>query len=136
MSYGASTALQAAVYQLLSGDAALAALVGGAVYDEVPPGPVSGTHVSLGEGEVRDLSDVTGGLGDHRFEVSIISDAEGFATAKAAAEAVSDVLVGARPALSRGRVVNLSFVKARARRVRAGQTRRIDMTFRAVVEDN
>ena len=130
MSYGASAALQAAVYQMLG------ALVGNAIHDELPPGPVSGTVVSLGEGEVRDLSDASGGLGDHRFDVSVISDAEGFVTAKAVAEAVSDVLVGATPTLTRGRVVNLSFVKARARRVRAGQARRIDMTFRAIVEDN
>ncbi|MGR3513311.1 MAG: DUF3168 domain-containing protein [Paracoccaceae bacterium] len=136
MSYGASSALQAAVYQLLQGDVALTALVGGAVFDEVPTGPVSGTFVSLGEGDVRDLSDVTGGIGDHRFDVAVISDAEGFVTAKAAAEAVSDALVGATPVLVRGRVVNLSFVRARARRVRAGQVRRIDLTFRAIVEDN
>ncbi|MEM9426704.1 MAG: DUF3168 domain-containing protein [Pseudomonadota bacterium] len=136
MSYGASSALQAAVFQLLNGDAALATLVGSAIHDEVPPGPVSGTLVSLGEGDVRDLSDASGGLGDHRFDVAVISDAEGFQTAKATAEAVSDALVGAAPALARGRVVDLSFVKARARRVRAGQTRRIDMTFRAIVEDS
>ncbi|MEM7718986.1 MAG: DUF3168 domain-containing protein [Pseudomonadota bacterium] len=136
MSYGASSALQAAVFEMLRADVTLAALVGLAIHDELPPGPVSGTLVSLGEGEVRDLSDITGGLGDHRFDVSVISDAEGFATAKAAAEAVSDVLTGAVPVLSRGRVVNLSFLKARARRVRAGQIRRIDMTFRAIVEDN
>jgi hypothetical protein len=136
MSYGASLALQAAVYQLLRADAALAALVGTAIHDEVPPGPVSGTMVSVGEGEVRDMSDATGGLGDHRFDVAVVSTEEGFATSKAVAEAISDALVGASPALSRGRVVNLSFVKARARRVRAGQVRRIDMTFRAIVEDN
>lgn len=136
MSYGASLALQAAVYQLLRGDAALAALVGSSIFDEVPPGPVSGTMVSVGEGEVRDLSDVTGGLGDHRFDIAVVSMEEGFATAKAVAETISDALVGASPALSRGRVVNLSFVKARARRSRAGQVRRIDMTFRAIVEDN
>ncbi|MEM6385770.1 MAG: DUF3168 domain-containing protein [Pseudomonadota bacterium] len=136
MSYGASSALQVAVYQLLTADVALTALVGSAIHDEVPPGPVSGTFISLGEGEVRDLSDVTGGLAEHRFDVAVISDAEGFQTAKAVAEAVSDALVDAAPVMSRGRVVNLSFVKARARRVRAGQTRRIDMTFRAIVEDN
>ncbi|MEM7753064.1 MAG: DUF3168 domain-containing protein [Pseudomonadota bacterium] len=136
MSYAASSALQSAVFHLLSNDAALVALVGSAIHDEVPPGPVSGTLVSLGEGEVRDLSDASGGLGDHRIAVAVISDAEGFATAKAVAEAISDTLVGAAPALARGRVVSLSFVKAQARRVRAGQTRRIDMTFRAIVEDS
>ncbi len=136
MSYGASAALQAAVYQVLASDPALVALVGASVFDEVPPGPVTGTMVSLGEGEVRDLSDGSGGIGDHRFDVSVISDAEGFQTAKAAAEAVSDALVGAVPVLARGRVVSISFVRARARRVRAGQVRRIDMSFRAIVEDN
>ena len=118
MSYGASAALQAAIYQVLSADAALTALVGGAIYDEVPPGPVSGTYVSIGAGEVRDLSDVTAGMGEHRLEVSVISDAEGFSAGKAAAEAVSDALVDARPVLSRGRVVTLTFMRARARRVR------------------
>ena len=33
-----AAALQEAVYQRLSGDAALAALVGGAIYDALPPG--------------------------------------------------------------------------------------------------
>jgi hypothetical protein len=38
--------------------------------------------------------------------------------------------------LSRGRVVAIEFLSARARRVRAGDVRRIDMTFRARVEDD
>ena len=136
MSYGASAALQAGVFQILVADGALAALVGDAIYDEVPGGPVTGTFVSLGGGEVRDISDISGGLGDHRFEITIISDAQGFQTAKMVAEAVSDALIDAEPILARGRVVALRFLKARARRVRAGQTRRIDLTFRAIVEDN
>lgn len=135
MSFGASAALQTAVYQLLAADAGLAALVGTAIYDEVPAGPVSGVLISLGEGEVRDISDISGGMGDHRFEISVISDAEGFRSAKLAAEAVTDALVDSAPAMTRGRVVSLRFVRARARRVRAGQSRRIDMTFRAIVED-
>lgn len=136
MSFGASGALQAAVFQVLVADPALGALVGTAIHDEVPPGPVNGILVSLGEGEVRDLSDASGSIGDHRFDVSIISRGEGFAQAKAAAEAVADALVDARPALDRGRVVTIGFLKARARRVRAGDVRRIDMTFRAIVEDS
>lgn len=135
MSYGTSAALQAGVYGILAGDAALQAL-GVGVHDEVPPGPVSGTYVTLGPGEVRDLSDITGGIGEHRFAVNVISDAEGFAEAKAVAAAVTDALDGAVPVLARGRVVCLMFQRARARRVRAGQVRRIDMTFRAIVEDN
>ncbi len=136
MSYGPASALQAAVYQLLAADAGLAALVGSAIHDEMPPGPVVGTFVTLGEGEVRDLSDKTGGIAEHRLSISVLSDAEGFAEAQAAATAVSDALVDATPALSRGRVVVLNFLRARARRVRAGQLRRIDLTFRAIVQDD
>lgn len=136
MSYGVSGALQAAVYQLLASDAGLAALVGASVFDEMPEGLVPGTYVSLGAEEVRDLSDKTGYFADHRFVVSVVTDAEGFAPAKAAAAAVSDALVDRAPVLARGRVVSLRFLKARARRVRRGATRRIDLTFRAIVEDS
>ncbi|MEO0943590.1 MAG: DUF3168 domain-containing protein [Pseudomonadota bacterium] len=136
MSYGPAQALQAAIYQLLSADAGVTALVGTAIYDEVPPGPVAGTLISMGEAESRDLSDKSGGLAEHRLMICVVSDAEGFAQAQHVATAVSDALVDATPALSRGRIVVLSFIKARARRVRAGQVRRIDLTFRAIVEDD
>lgn len=135
MSYGVSSALQAGVYQLLVNDASLTAQVGDAVFDEVPEGAFSGTYVSLGAEDVRDLSDKTGYCADHRFVVSVVTDAEGFAPAKAVAAAVSDALVDQAPTLVRGRVVSLRFLKARARRVRNGQLRRIDLTFRAIVED-
>ncbi|MEL6645110.1 MAG: DUF3168 domain-containing protein [Pseudomonadota bacterium] len=136
MSYGMAAALQAAVYQALVGDAVLSGIVGDAVYDVVPSGPVPGTYVSLGPEDVRDRSDVTGGAAEHRFTVSVVTDAAGFQTAKAAAAAVSDVLVDAALVLERGRLVGLAFEKARARRVQSGDVRRIDMTFRARVEDD
>lgn len=136
MSFGPSGALQAAVYQLLLADAGVAAAVGTAIHDEMPPGPLSGTFISLGEGEVRDLSDKTGGIAEHRIAVSVVSDAEGFASAQSAATAVTDALVDTTPVLSRGQVVSLGFLRARTRRVRAGQLRRIDLTFRAIVQDD
>ena len=45
MSYAVSGALQAAVFAALSGDAALAALVGSAIYDAVPAGTVPDLYV-------------------------------------------------------------------------------------------
>lgn len=135
MSYGAAQAFQIGIFNALSGDVALAALVGTAIYDELPPGPVDGAYVSLGAEDVRDLSAEDSGLAAHSFAISVVSPAEGFAEPKAIAAAVSDALVDATPDLTRGRIVSLRFVKARARRVRAGQVRRIDMTFRAIVED-
>lgn len=136
MSYGTAQALQMAVYGALVADPTLSALVGTAIFDELPPGPVEGTYVSLGAEDVRDLSASDGGLAAHSFGVSVVSTSEGFFEAKAAAAAVSDALIDAMPALSRGRIVSLRFVRARAKRVRAGQVRRIDMTFRAIVEDD
>lgn len=136
MSYAVSAALQAAVYQRLAADQDLIALTGGAIHDQMPSGPVDGTFVTLGPEEVRDLSDQTHAGAEHRFSVSVVSDAAGFQTAKTVAGRISDVLVDAMPALERGRLVSLRFVAARARRVRSGQTRRIDLSFRAIVEDS
>ena len=134
MSYAVAGALQAAVYQHLRADAVLAALVGAAVYDAMPPGVLAGTYVSLGPEDVSDASDKTGAGAVHDFVISVITDAAGFATAKAVAAAVSDALVGADLVLSRGRLVGLWFLRATARRVEKADMRRIDLVFRARVE--
>ena len=136
MSVGCAGALQASVYARLAGDAALTALVGDAVFDGVPPGPVPPLYVSLGDGAVRDRSDVTGAGADHRFTVSIVTADAGFAEAKATAAAVGDALVGADLALSRGTLVYLRFERATARRVARGRIRRIDLTFVARTADD
>lgn len=51
------------------------------------------------------------------------------------AVAISDALIDAQLVLGRGRLVGLRFVKAQARRRDEGRVRRIDLTFRARVED-
>ena len=135
MSYGVGAALQAAVYQKLVGDAALGAIVGTAIYDAVPAGTGQGTFVSIGPEDVRDRSDKSGSGAEHDFVVSVLTDLAGFQTAKAAATAVSDALVGANLVLSRGSLVGLWFLKAVARRADRGLVRRIDLTFRARVQD-
>lgn len=135
MSYGAAAALQAAIYQRLTGDSTLGALVGGAIYDSAPPGSVTGTYVSLGPEDVQDASDQVGRGALHEFVVSVVTDQAGFQNAKTVAAAISDALTGATLVLSRGRLVGLWFVKARARRVEKADARRIDLTFRARVED-
>lgn len=137
MSYGNGEALQTAVYQHLQADAAIAALVGPAVYDALPVGSKPETYVTLGEEDVRDRSDVTASGAVHRFRVSVVTEASGYAGAKAVAAAISDALVDADLTLSRGRLVSLSFERASARRSgKAGRARRIDLRFRAHVEDN
>jgi len=131
MSYAAAAALQAAVYVRLTGFAALA---GVAVLDAVPPGVGPETFVLIGPEVVNDRSDKSGGGADHLLAVSVISKVSGFRAAKIVAAAVSEALVGAGMTLTTGRLVYLAFVRAQARRLGEGDTRRIDLTFRARVE--
>ncbi|MEZ5888576.1 MAG: DUF3168 domain-containing protein [Paracoccaceae bacterium] len=135
MSYGAAAALQAAIYQRLVADSALDALVTGAIYDSVPPGNTMGTYVSIGPEVVRDASSQTERGAQHEFTISVVTDAAGFQNAKAVAAAVSDALTGATLVLARGHLVGLWFLRARARRVEEADVRRIDLVFRARIED-
>jgi hypothetical protein len=136
MSYAMAAALQAAIYARLAGDAGLQSLVGGAVYDAVPDGPLPRLYVSLGDEEARDRSSVTGRGATHDIAVSVVTDGAGYRDAKTAAVAVSDALLGPVPTLARGRIVGLWFVQARARRAGSGDQRRVDLRFRAQVEDD
>lgn len=135
MSYGAAAALQAAIYQRLTADTALDGLVNGAIYDAVPPGNPVGTYVSIGPEVVKDASSQTERGAEHEFSVSVVTDAQGFQNAKAVAAAVSDALTGATLLLARGHLVGLWFLRARARRVEDADVRRIDLFFRARVQD-
>ncbi|WP_431300150.1 DUF3168 domain-containing protein [Tabrizicola sp. BL-A-41-H6] len=130
MSYGGAAALQAAVYQALT---VFPALAGVAIFDAVPPG-VTGTFVLIGPEEARDQSDKSGAGAEHQLVISVISDATGFLALKTVAAAISDALIGVPLVLTRGQLVSLYFVRASARRISEGETRRIDLTFRARVQ--
>ncbi|WP_460273364.1 DUF3168 domain-containing protein [Celeribacter sp. ULVN23_4] len=136
MSYGVSAALQTAVYQALVNDTTLTGLVGSAIYDAAPSGTVPSLYVSLGPEDVTDASDKSGHGARHEFTVSVVSDSAGFLTAKQVAASISDVLTDADLTLTRGRLVGLWFLSAKARRVQDSDVRRIDLKFRARVEDN
>ncbi|MEL7114218.1 MAG: DUF3168 domain-containing protein [Pseudomonadota bacterium] len=135
MSYAMTAALQAAVFQRLEQDGAVQGYVSGAIYDAAPAGDVPGTYVVLGQEEARDRSDSTTNGAQHDFTVSVVSEAAGFQVAKAVASAISDSLVDADLVLSRGRLVSLRFLRARAERFSKGSHRKIDIRFRAVLED-
>lgn len=132
MSYGATAALQAAVFGALSEDSAVSTLSGGAIYDALPPGPVPDLYVSLGPERVRDRSDKTGDGALFDFPIIVTSEGAGFQTAKTLAAAISDALDRADLTLSRGHLVHMTFLRARARRV--GRGREIEIWFRAVVD--
>lgn len=135
MSYAISAPLQAAIYSALQGDIALNALVGSAVFDQAPAGAIDGTYISLGEEVARDASDCSGVGAVHDFTVTVVTDEAGFVRAKEVAGAVCDVLIDAELPLDRGSLVGLNFVSARAQRTKADHRRRIDLRFRARVED-
>jgi Protein of unknown function (DUF3168) len=131
MSYGAAAALQSAIFARLSG---WAGLTGVSIVDEVPTGGGRGTFVLMGPEVALDRGDGTAGGAEHQLQISVISDAKGFLAAKTAAAAVSAALVGAPLTLTAGTLVSLGFVRANARRLEQGDSRRIDMTFRARID--
>lgn len=135
MSYGVSVALQTAIYQQLLADAALADLIGDAIYDEVPSGVIPPTYVTLGPENVVARSDKSAEGAEHRFDISIVSEISGFSNAKAVAVAVSDALLNRALDLTRGQLVSLHFLSATARREEAANLRRVDLRFAARVED-
>jgi len=135
MSYGVALALQIAVFQRLTAHAPLTTLVGSAIYDAPPTGILPAIYVALGPETARDRSDKTGRGAEHEFTISVVTEASGFATAKAAAAEVSDALVDAPLTLSRGHLVALNFFRAVAARIGTGDQRQIDLIFRARVED-
>ncbi len=135
MSYQASVALQEAVFQALTADPGLTALVGSDIFDAVPPGDVPALYVSLGPETADDRSDATGSGSLHRFVVTVTSDGAGFAGAKQVASAVESALA-AGVTLSHGSLVFLYFERAVARRSGpAGRLRQIDLRFRARVDE-
>ena len=135
MTYALSAPLQAAVYQQLRQDVPLESLVGDNVFDALPHGTLPPLYVSLGPEKVRAASDVSGAGAWHEFTVSVVSENAGFQSAKEAAGAVSDTLHETDLALSRGRLVLMQFLQARAT-LESGGLRRIDLSFRARVEDD
>ncbi|MEO0357138.1 MAG: DUF3168 domain-containing protein [Pseudomonadota bacterium] len=136
MTYAVSAALQTAVYQCLTNDAAVTALVGTDIYDALPSGAIPNTYVSLGPEEVQDASDKSGAGARHSFTVSVVTDTSGFQSVKDISGAICDALLGASLTLSRGALVGLWFDKAKAARSDNGTSRRIDLTFRARVQDD
>lgn len=135
MSYAVSAAVQAAVFQALNADVELTALIGDAVYDEVPTGVLPSVYVMLGPETVVDQSDMTGAGSLHRLTISVVTNTAGFTLAKTVAGVVSDVLARPMP-LDRGQLVFLNFERAVAQRSGpAASVRQIDLRFRARVDD-
>ena len=138
MTYALAWPLQEGIYQCLTGDAAVSALVGSRIYDAALPKDAEpepdGVYLTLGDEVTRDWSTATDQGAAHLVTVSVHAPRHGFSDAKIAAGAVSDALLNTPVGMSRGRVVLISFVDARTRRT-GSALRRIDLRFRVITED-
>lgn len=136
MTYALSSGLQTAVYQHLAGAPEIAALIGDRVYDA----PVKGIglnqeYVIIGEETVKPNDSMTSTGAIHDFEVTVVSNRDGFDTVKRLAGAVCGALVDAELDPGNATLVSLQFVRARATRGPAPVKRKITMRFRAVVDE-
>ena len=135
MTYALAPALQGAIFQHLSADPALQAALNGAIYDAIPPATPPATYALIGVEDVQDRSDQTARGAEHRLTISVVTNATGFLAAKGIASAICDRLDQPLGPLARGRLVALWFDRAEARKIEGARTRRIDLRFRARVED-
>ncbi|MEO1611998.1 MAG: DUF3168 domain-containing protein, partial [Pseudomonadota bacterium] len=71
----------------------------------------------------------------HEVEIRVHGPVRGFLPVKEAAAAVAALIEAQPPAPSRGAVITHEFTGARTRREEQGAARRIDLTFRFVIED-
>lgn len=139
MTYALAEPLQAAVYGRLTGDGVLTSLVGQDIYDApmpLDPAISPPDYVTIGSEAVRDRSSKTSQGAIHDLTVTVHSNANGYVRSKAIAAAICDALLDANLALSRGEVVYLRFLKARADAAGAPVRRKISLIFRAFVEDS
>jgi HK97 family phage portal protein len=100
----------------------------------LPQGPLPPLYVTIGPEKVRDRSDGSFGGALHDFSVTVTSSAAGYHQAKQAASAVSDALLNGGLSLARGRVGRVQFHRAQAGR--SGADRRIEMWFRARLDED
>ena len=137
MSFAFSAGLQAGVFARLRDDAAVAALIGGAIFDAPPPlDPEETEYVLLGEETVRSNGTKTSDGALHDFTVTVVSGRDGFDGAKRVAAAVCAALIDAPMALDAGRLVALRFLRAGAVRGPAPARRKVTLRFRAVVDQD
>ncbi|MGB0412248.1 MAG: DUF3168 domain-containing protein [Pikeienuella sp.] len=133
-----SAPLQQGLYDLLSGYGPLAA-ENIQVFDEAPHrsrGGVNDTYITIGDEVISPWNTGTDLGATHDATLRVCAPQRGFIFAKSVAALVHDALTSFAPLLSVGRVVRHDFVSAKTEREAQGALRRIDLTFRFVIEDD
>jgi len=123
------SAVQSFLYQRLANDAALAALVGDAIYDTPPAESLPDLSVVIGAEELLDASDKSAFARLHRAEVEIVARIAGFSVAKDVAHAVRASLEGATGSAGGGEITRIQFRRAQSMRDTNDGLRRVRMRF-------
>lgn len=137
MTMALSAPLQQALFERLTSSVELAALQG-RVFDDAPHrsgGAETGIFVTLGDERVAPWNTASDTGAVHTVEIRVHGPVRGFAPVKEMAAKIAAVLESDPPTPSRGVVVSHEFTGARTRREEQGAARRIDLTFRFVIED-
>ena len=130
----ASAVLRAAIYDALSSDGALSALLGGPkIYDE-PPREAAFPYVTLGETRVTDFSTGSEPGQEHQITLHAWSRQGGHREAHLISGALLQALDDAPLTLADHRLVNLRFATADVRREADGRTYHALVRFRAMTE--
>lgn len=132
-----SAPLQKALYELLSGYAPLVD-EGIHIFDAAPHKTRDAggeTYVTLGDETVLPWNTATDVGATHDAVVRVYAPKRGFLSAKITAAHVHDALTAFSLILSTGDIVRQEFVNAKTEREAQGALRRIDLTFRFVIED-
>ncbi|KAB7741603.1 DUF3168 domain-containing protein [Parvibaculum sedimenti] len=131
--FDADLALQKAIYARLSGDAPLAALVAGRIYDNVPA-DAGFPYMTLGEAQVSDWSTGDSEGGEHRLTFHVYSRGGGRAETKTILGAINAALHDAGLTPEGARLVGMRFLDAETRREPDGITWRGTIRLRALTE--
>lgn len=133
-----SAPLQQALFALLDGYGPLAD--GGVrIFDAAPHTSRDASrtaYVTLGDETVAPWNTATEPGATHDAVIRVYAPKRGFLSAKVIAAQVHDALASFAPILSVGRVVRQDFIAAKTEREAQGALRRIDLTFRFVIEDD
>ena len=137
MTLAFSAPLQRGLFERLSTAPTLAAL-SGRIFDDAPhrsSDAGADPYVTLGDETVTPWNTATDRGATHLAQIRVHAPQRGFLAVKDVASAIIDLLLDAPPLLSRGTVISHEFLRAETRREDGGALRRVDLTFRFVIED-
>lgn len=136
MSMMFSAPLQRAIFERLNGAEALSA-VRGRIYDDAPHRSRengSEPYVTIGDESVTPWNTSTEQGAVHRAVIRVYAPQRGFLPVKILAGLIAELLCTDPPAPDRGALISAEFTGAETRREENGALRRVDLSFRFVIE--